>query len=616
MRLPSVARITRALSQTLLRFPFETLAAIVGSSTFYYTVSAEELNKILFTKINLTAALALVFYLSAGLYARSTGKGNRFYLSIQAGVTVLLAIYYYTLPDFITDTHMQRYAILSAVSHLAVSFAPFLLHRNVNAFWHYNKTLFIRILTSGIYSMVLFGGLAGVLGSLDALFEIDIDYKTYLMLGCFIYGVFNTLFFLYGVPKIPERADENSSYPGGLSMFTQYVLIPLVSIYLFILFAYEVKIVFTLTLPKGWIASLIIAFSVVGILANLLVYPLRENSDKGWVRFFAKWFYLLLMPLLLLFYWAVLYRVYQYGFTEDRYYLFVTAIWLTGISLYFVLSSGKNILYIPLSLAAIGLFSIYAGPLSATSVSLRSQLSRLEITLNDSTINSDSDKQKQAISIMKYCMQTHGRSSIIPLLNERAAQKVLEPDTTTGYRYVGNNECIELLKLQGIQYIEPNEVDEQEKLLNITHIEYNLTTEAPFRLAGEDYIVDIDYEHIKQVTFKEGAVWEIKPDMNIIQVTVNGKHVWKADVRKYVASLDSVIEKTQIPVALTTKETDEGFYSESYTLHQEQLTLPVVVKGIEQGMIVFEQVVANKHRSGNALHIASWKGKLLVKATN
>jgi hypothetical protein len=615
MRLSSIERITHALAHTLQRFPFETLAALVGSSAFYYTVIAEEVNKILFTKFSLTAALALVFYLSAGLYARSSGRGNRFYLSVQAGATVLLVLYYYSLPNYISDTHMQRYAILSAVGHLAVSFAPFLLHRNVNAFWHYNKTLFIRILTSGIYSMVLFGGLAGVLGSLDALFEIDIDYKTYVILGSFIYGVFNTLFFLSGIPEKPEHADENSTYPSGLSMFTQYVLIPLVSIYLFILFAYEIKILVTFSLPKGWIASLIIAFSIVGILANLLVYPLRENSDKGWVRFFAKWFYLLLMPLLVLFYWAVLYRVYQYGFTEERYYLFITAIWLTGISSYFVFSSSKNILYIPISLAVIGLFSIYAGPLSATSISLRSQLSRLEISLNDSAIHTDSDKQKQAISIMKYCMQTHGRSSIAPLLNERATQKVLEPDTTTGYRYVGNNECIELLKLQGIQYIEPNDVDEQKKLLNITHAEYNLSTEAPFRLAGEDFIVNIDKEHIIEVTFEEGAVWEIKPDMNIIQVTVNGRKVWTTDLRKFVATLDSIVANSQTPISQTTNETDEGFYRESYTLTQELLTLPVFFNGIEHGIIVFEQVVATKHRKDNVVHIASWKGKLLVKAT-
>ena len=41
-----------------------------------------------------------------------------------------------------------------------------------------------------------------------------------------IAGVFETWFFLAGVPKNLEELDESDDYPKGLKIFTQYVLLP------------------------------------------------------------------------------------------------------------------------------------------------------------------------------------------------------------------------------------------------------------------------------------------------------------------------------------------------------------------------------------------------------
>jgi hypothetical protein len=613
MRLPSVDRIVNGFLQTISRFPFETFAAFTGTCAFYYVVTVDGDQKLEFTKINLTAALGLVFYLASGLFARSTEKGKKLYVPIQSLVTLLLVAYYFSLPDFIQDTHMQRYAILSAVGHLAVSFAPFLLQRNVNAFWHYNKTLFIRILTSGIYSVVLFGGLAGVLGSLDALFEISINNKTYLILGCVVFGLFNTLFFLSAIPKNPEKADEDSSYPSGLSMFTQYVLIPLVSIYMAILFAYEVKILVTFNLPKGWIAALIIAFSIVGILANLLVYPLRNNSDKGWIRFFARWFYLLMMPLLILFYWAVLYRIFEYGFTEERYYLLITAIWLSGICVYFVFSKSKSILFIPITLALLGLFTLYAGPLSASSVSLRNQLSRLAQLLNDGAIKEDGKKQEQAIEIMKYCMQTHGRKSILPLLNDSAIEKVLASDTVVSFDYVKKSDCIEILRLQGISHITPidDEVATQKSIIdNILSSKYYLNEGEPLKITGYNYELKIDFEHITEITLTNGDVWVFDPTKhNNIIININGKKQAEIDIRNKILQLDSLLNAE----AKNKSETEEGFVENDYSLNQEQLSTTIHINESYDALLIYESIVANHMMKHGTIQIPEWKAKVLIR---
>jgi hypothetical protein len=619
LRIPSAERIVSGLTQTLYRFPFESLTALFGTTAYYYMVTADADNRLLFTKLTLTATLGLVYFLSAGLYVRSTGRGNIFYVITQLLIAVLLVVYYFTLPDFIQDTHIQRYIILNAVGHLAVSFAPFLHKRNVNAFWHYNKILFIRILTSGLYSVVLFGGLAGVLGSLQALFGIDIDGDTYLILGCTIFGMFNTLFFLSAVPLNPDNADEDSSYPVGLTMFTQYVLIPLVSIYMAILFAYEAKILITFNLPKGWISALIIAFSIVGILANLLVYPLRENSDKGWIRFFARWFYLLMMPLLVLFYWAVLHRIYEYGFTEERYYLLITAIWLTGISLYFVFSKYKNILFIPITLALLGLFSQFSGPLSAASVSLRSQLTRLEEVLNDEAIKTDGNKQKQAIEIMQYCMQTHGFETMLPIFGEEAKEildeKINEP--ARNFRYVNKDECYELLELKGIAYMPPvkSETETAEAAQYVTvNTEYSLDKDQLLSVNGYSYVFDIDLGATNKVTLPSGDILAININKyNAITFNLNDKIVHTESVASMVKQIDAGLNNKQKSdrKLLQTGKLDEDMLRLS--LKSGQLTFPVKLNDKLELTVIFDQLVIEEQVADSTMQILNWSGKILIR---
>lgn len=623
MRIPSIERIILGLIQTVVRFPFETLTALIGSSAFYYMVNGNTDYRNVYTKLTLTAALGLVMYLSVGLFAKSTGKSNGFYYAIQLLVTCLLVGYYFSLPSALNDTDMQQYAILSAVFHLGVSFAPFLLHKHVDAFWHYNKILFIRILTAQLYSSVLFGGLAGVLGSLNALFGINIHSDTYLILACAIFGMFNTLFFLSGIPLQPEKSEENSTYPAGLSMFTQYVLIPLVSIYLLILFAYEIKILATFNLPKGWIASLIIAFSIVGILANLLVYPLRNNTDKGWVRFFARWFYLLMIPLLVLFYWAVLYRINQYGFTEERYYLLITAIWLSGISLYFVFSNSKNILFIPVTLAAIGLITLYGGPLKATSVALRSQLLRLEKLVNSSEIKTDGNKQQQAVRIMQYCIKTHGHKTMIPIFGEKA-QAVMEGFSNYNddrYRYVSSDECRELLKLNGIDYVsakkneEPGNEEEVYQAIN-AYFTYMLNHKTPLRISGFSYIQDLTYDEEKNINLPWGDLVQINTrQLNTISIRVNGKQLEKIDIKTHIKQIESSFNNLQL-AKKNDIENGQASTDQEILLNQEQLTFPIKLSEKISAEMVYTQIYLNKVAtdSNNAgAMVSNWYGKLLIK---
>jgi hypothetical protein len=223
-----------------------------------------------------------------------------------------------------------------------------------------------------LYGAVLFAGLAAAIGATNFLFNFKFEWDTYAVLWVWIVGMFTTLFFLAGVPVDTLALNQDESYPKGLKIFTQYVLIPLSTVYVIILLAYEIKILAQWNLPKGLVSNLILGYAVFGLLSLLLVYPIREQAENRWLKTYSRSFYFLLLPLLLLLFVAVGARVFSYGITEYRYFLIVLAFWLLFISVYFLLFKKQNIKLIPISLSVLTLLSIY-GPQSAFTVSMYSQ---------------------------------------------------------------------------------------------------------------------------------------------------------------------------------------------------------------------------------------------------
>ncbi len=182
------------------------------------------------------------------------------------------------------------------------------------------------------------------------------------------------------LPTLDIIDTKKDDYPLGLKYFTQYVLLPLVAIYLLILLAYEFKIIINWSLPIGWVSVLVMASAIFGILAFLLLYPLR-NANK-WITKFTKAYYWILIPLICLMIVAIYVRINEYGVTEPRYFIALVSVWLLSICIYFSVSKIDNIKIIPMSLINIGLLSIY-GPFNTFFASRFNQEKRMLSVLNE-----------------------------------------------------------------------------------------------------------------------------------------------------------------------------------------------------------------------------------------
>jgi len=379
MKLPSLRVILDASRETLSRFPLVLLVALIG------TISAVLLTEgkapttpfeSVLIRLLMTCALGLPMFMALAMIAEKQGRKL-----VLNGIGILFLILYFILlpaqPALAPTGFLVVFVALLAGFHLLVAIAPFMKRDEISAFWEYNKTLLLRLLLSLFYAHVLWVGLSVALLAIDQLFGVEVKGERYGELWMVLAGVFNTWFFLSGVPRQVSALDAQKEFPKGLKVFTQYVMLPLVIIYLVILYAYSVKILIDWTWPKGWVSYLVLGFSITGIFSLLLVHPIAEREENKFIRLFTRNYYRVLAPLAILLFLAIWRRISEYGITERRYYVLLVSFWLAGVIIYFIVSKVRSIKVIPASLCVIAFLSTF-GPWSALSVSSQSQMGRLE----------------------------------------------------------------------------------------------------------------------------------------------------------------------------------------------------------------------------------------------
>ena len=386
-RLPTLAGIARATGEVIVRFPGTILAAGVGTGTAIAMLEMEGVDPAAHWfagRVLITAFLALPLTLALRIGGEARGISRAHALGHDVfGLAAALA-YGFGLPHSPAQIHEAlfiRTAILASGMHFLIAVAPAARPGGGEAeFWEFNWRVFLRFWLSALYSAVLFVGLALAVGSASQLFDLKVKPVRYAELWVVIVGLFNTGFCIHGIPRPATGPEAPAAYPRGLRMFAQFALAPLVVVYLAILYPYAAKIALRHAWPNGWVSLPILCLAVAGILAALLLHPIRAAAEERWAAWYWRWFFRALLPLTALLYLAVRVRVGEYGITESRYFGFVLAGWLALVSVYFWWPANRSIRWLPASLALICLLLSW-GPWGAFAVSERSQFDRLEAQL-------------------------------------------------------------------------------------------------------------------------------------------------------------------------------------------------------------------------------------------
>lgn len=383
-----ISLILSKVKTLLFNYPLVLMMSLATVIVIVYGIETEPKNEeaYLLLRLGITFALGISSQFALKMLAQRIKNGLIWQLT---GILFLLGFFFVLPSEEKNFSEVYGFIIVPTfiLSHLLVAFISFTKKENEEQhFWQYNKNLFINLFLTAVFTGVLTSGVELAILAIQELFNFNFEGKIYLetYAALAIFGS-SFIFLLFNESGL-EYLEKEGSYPVVLKFFTQFILIPLLIIYVVILYFYCLKITINWELPRGWVSYLVLAYSIVGIFALLLVHPLHKEKAKSWIILFNKIFYYTLIPLIVLLFVAIFTRVLQYGYTEARYFVLLISVWLTSVVLYFIVNKKATIKFIPISLFVFGVFALIFPYFNAFSVSKRSQENELKQLLSENKL--------------------------------------------------------------------------------------------------------------------------------------------------------------------------------------------------------------------------------------
>jgi hypothetical protein len=327
------------------------------------------------------------------------------------------------------------------------------------------------------------------------------------------------------------------------------------------------KIVFLQKIPNGWVCIPILIFSFIGILAYLLIYPIRNDRSKPIIFTFARYFYYILLPLLSLYFIAIILRIKPFGITEDRYLGFVLGVWILIISLYIIFSKRDNIIIIPTSLIVI-LFLSAIGPWGMFQLSIQNQVLRLEKNLKRNHILSHNEilhdkteiklDESDAKSIQSILQYLYKRDEL-----EKIRKWIPESELNNLKLAIDSNQLFKLYPVFGLKETKNDRI-----LISVkSNIQFS---NHPINIQG--------YHFIQQFQLSRDDNDDMKSDVNI-QLKQNSLQINQAS-NSVIVSIDSILQSVSLPL---------GYIESQFTCLKDSIILYNGGNKIFIESIVFEK---------------------------
>jgi hypothetical protein len=406
------------LRHVVTRFPIPATCALgatalaVATGTHVPFAVSDEVSRALCLLL-----LALFAAVAGRLWAERTGATPVKQLALVGALVAALAARVYTLP---IENSLGALMLAPGIVMLA-STLPFAGRGDGDAFWAFNQGAWIGALIAFVIALALGLGLTLAFGTMDTLLGTDVPNELYGHVWTICLTLVWPLVAFALAPPIAATAGHD---PGRLvTLLVTWVLVPVVAVYLVILYLYIARIAATAVLPSGEIAPMVGGCAAIAAIAHYLAFPLRATG-ASWVRFYHRHlFRLLLAPVLVLAY-AVWVRIAAYGFTEMRYTLALLAVWLLVLTGHGVLWPAQRLALFPAILCGALLLGSF-GPWGAIAVSERSQVGILHDLLGQSGIlvegrvapaatEPDRVTAQRIGSVIAYLYDTGKRDAVLP----------------------------------------------------------------------------------------------------------------------------------------------------------------------------------------------------------
>jgi cytochrome bd-type quinol oxidase subunit 2 len=379
-------------------------------------------------------ALPLVFALSVlrtrGLVSAAARWGG------TVAVLIACAVFGATALHHDRQAEGWRWALLEggAVMLLLLTAALPRGERDRRQVWAFAWRFVVRLVGIGLYSVALFGLLAGAVAAVVSLFDLSKPDHLYTDLAGAVFFAFATWIFVGGIHRL--SAPPEAGVPEPVSRLGRWLYAPVLVVYLLILYAYAARVLITGELPRNLVSPLVIAAGLIGLIGAVLLEPVHADEEHRGLSMLVRAVPALLLPLVPLAAWALLARLGEYGWTEFR-YVRLAAVFAVGVlgvmgTVRLVRRRPPLLTAVPAVFAAVLLLSA-VGPWSASAVSRRDQTARLRAAFREArvdprrpsrdTVTVDSALYARINSGASYLLDAHGPGAlknVIPSLPDSA----------------------------------------------------------------------------------------------------------------------------------------------------------------------------------------------------
>ena len=357
------------------RFPVTIILAFMHFITGIYIAEVRsfqsdefvEVNLLLFGSIFITAMFEM-------LYEKYFYKKNRWLVrGVYSVITFVVSIIFFVEYLRTNDYYNVYFFTLIPISMVLFLLIPILRKKDNRE--KYLQSVFSNFVTTGIFAAVLWIGIEIILATVNYLFFYSGDslfFRLTTYSFWFITEVFGALLFL-SLLKKPDDNLENYEFPFIFNLLIKFAIIPLIIIYTGVLYIYMARVIISMHLPKGLISHLVLWYTAFSVFMMILITPFTQK-DKFFENF-KKYFPYFSILLIFASLFAVFQRTYQYGITENRYYVLISIFWLLFCMILYI--RNMNVTGVFISLIICFIISVYT-PLSAKNVSNFSQSQRLK----------------------------------------------------------------------------------------------------------------------------------------------------------------------------------------------------------------------------------------------
>ena len=357
------------------RFPVTIILAFMHFITGIYIAEVRnfqsdefiEINFLLFGSIFITAMFEM-------LYEKYFYKKNRWLVrGVYSVITFVVSIIFFVEYLRTNDYYNVYFFTLIPISMVLFLLIPILRKKDNRE--KYLQSVFSNFVTTGIFAAVLWIGIEIILATVNYLFFYSGDslfFRLTTYSFWFITEVFGASLFL-SLLKNPDDNLENYEFPFIFNLLIKFAIIPLIIIYTGVLYIYMARVIISMHLPKGLISHLVLWYTAFSVFIMILITPFTQK-DKFFENF-KKYFPYFSILLIFASLFAVFQRTYQYGITENRYYVLISIFWLLFCMILYI--RNMNVTGVFISLIICFIISVYT-PLSAKNISNFSQSQRLK----------------------------------------------------------------------------------------------------------------------------------------------------------------------------------------------------------------------------------------------